>query len=93
MLAIARQTAIREKLREFKSVRIADLAQQLQVTRETIRRDLREMERRGELIRTHGGAYTLEVRYYEDAGKTQAAGTSVITVRQADGVYYLASMT
>lgn len=60
MLAIARQTAIREKLREFKSVRIADLAQQLQVTRETIRRDLREMERRGELIRTHGGAYTLD---------------------------------
>ncbi len=40
-----------------------------------------------------GGAYTLEVRYYEDAGKTQVAGTSVITVRQADGVYYLASMT
>ncbi len=60
MLAIARKAAIREHLQEHKSVRITDLAAQLNVTKETIRRDLREMEQNGELIRTHGGAYILE---------------------------------
>ncbi len=60
MLAIARKTAIREQLQEHKSVRITELAAQLNVTKETIRRDLREMEQDGELIRTHGGAYILD---------------------------------
>ena len=40
MLAIARKNVIREQLLENKSVRIADLADLLQVTNETIRRDL-----------------------------------------------------
>ncbi len=60
MLAIARKAAIRERLHENQSVRITELAQQLHVTKETIRRDLREMEQNGELVRTHGGAYILE---------------------------------
>lgn len=60
MLAIARKTAIREQLQEQKSVRITELAEQLNVTKETIRRDLREMEQAGELTRIHGGAYILE---------------------------------
>ena len=60
MLAIARRNAIREQLQERKSVTITDLAARLNVTKETIRRDLRAMEEEGELIRTHGGAYILE---------------------------------
>ncbi len=60
MLAIARKNAIREQLREKKSVSISDLAEELGVTKETIRRDLREMEQADELVRTHGGAYILE---------------------------------
>ena len=60
MLAIARKAAIRERLHEHKSVRITELAAELNVTKETIRRDLREMEQGGELIRTHGGAYILD---------------------------------
>lgn len=60
MLAIARKQEIREQLREYKSVRIAELAASLNVTKETIRRDLQEMEKEGELIRTHGGAYILD---------------------------------
>ena len=60
MLAIARRNAIREQLQERKSVTITDLAARLNVTKETIRRDLRAMEENGELIRTHGGAYILE---------------------------------
>ena len=60
MLAIARRNAIKEQLQEHKSVTITDLAARLNVTKETIRRDLRAMEEDGELIRTHGGAYILE---------------------------------
>ena len=60
MLAIARKTIIREQLREHKSVRITELAELLNVTNETIRRDLRSMEKDGDLIRTHGGAYILD---------------------------------
>lgn len=60
MLAIARKQAIRERLQEYKSVQITDLAAALHVTKETIRRDLRDMEQDGELIRTHGGAYILD---------------------------------
>lgn len=60
MLAIARRNAIREQLQERKSVTITDLAARLNVTKETIRRDLRAMEQDGQLIRTHGGAYILE---------------------------------
>ena len=57
MLAISRQNLIKELLQENKSVTIADLAVRMNVTRETIRRDLRAMEKEHELIRTHGGAY------------------------------------
>lgn len=60
MLAIARKQYIREQLQINKSVRILDLASELNVTKETIRRDLREMEQDGELMRTHGGAYILD---------------------------------
>ena len=60
MLAIARRNAIKEQLQEHKSVTITDLAARLNVTKETIRRDLRTMEESGELIRTHGGAYILD---------------------------------
>ncbi len=60
MLAIARRNAIREQLKEHKSVTISELASRLDVAKETIRRDLRSMEEAGELMRTHGGAYILE---------------------------------
>lgn len=60
MLAIARRNAIKERLQECKSVSITDLAARLDVTKETIRRDLKVMEENGELIRTHGGAYILD---------------------------------
>lgn len=60
MLAITRRKVIKELLQEHKSVTITDLAARLDVTKETIRRDLRAMEKDEELIRTHGGAYILE---------------------------------
>lgn len=60
MLAITRRNVIKDLLQEHKSVTITDLAARLNVTKETIRRDLRAMEKDNELIRTHGGAYILE---------------------------------
>lgn len=60
MLAITRRKIIKDLLQENKSVTITKLAEQLNVTKETIRRDLRAMEKDNELIRTHGGAYILE---------------------------------
>ena len=60
MLAITRRKIIKDLLQENKSVTITKLAAQLDVTKETIRRDLRAMEEDNELIRTHGGAYILE---------------------------------
>ena len=60
MLAITRKQAIKKLLQEQKSVTISDLSVRLNVTKETIRRDLRAMEKNQELIRTHGGAYILE---------------------------------
>ena len=56
MLAITRKQAIKKLLQEQKSVTISDLSERLIVTKETIRRDLRAMEKDQELIRTHGGA-------------------------------------
>lgn len=60
MLAIARKNFIRQQLREHKSIRITAIAELLQVTKETVRRDLKSMEEDGELMRTHGGAYILD---------------------------------
>lgn len=60
MLAITRKQVIKDLLQENKSVTITDLAMRLNVTKETIRRDLRTMEKDNELIRTHGGAYILD---------------------------------
>lgn len=52
----ARQTKILEELEHAPSLRVVDLAQRLNVSTETIRRDLDEMTGRGELNRTYGGA-------------------------------------
>lgn len=60
MLAIARRNAILTLLREQQSVNVTELAATLGVATETIRRDFKEMEAAGQLIRTHGGAYIVE---------------------------------
>lgn len=57
MLAIARRNAILELLREQQSLNVTQLAASLGVATETIRRDFKELEAAGQLIRTHGGAY------------------------------------
>ena len=66
-LSIADQRAqeiLQELLRTGK-VAVDDLAQSLNVSAATIRRDLTELERRGLLRRNHGGAVSIEPALYE----------------------------
>jgi DeoR family transcriptional regulator, L-fucose operon activator len=56
VLAIDRQRRILELLHAAGSLRTIETAAELAVTDETVRKDFEILERRGELIRTHGGA-------------------------------------
>ena len=55
MLAIDRQRRILELLQETGSLRTTETAAELGVTDETVRKDFEILEKRGELVRTHGG--------------------------------------
>jgi DeoR/GlpR family transcriptional regulator of sugar metabolism len=56
MLAIERQRRILDLLNTAGSLRTAETAESLGVTDETVRKDFELLEKRGELIRIHGGA-------------------------------------
>jgi DeoR family transcriptional regulator, L-fucose operon activator len=56
MLAIDRQRRILDLLHQAGSLRTTETAEALGVTDETIRKDFERLEKRGELIRIHGGA-------------------------------------
>lgn len=58
-LAPERQDRVRDLLRAQGTVRLTFLCDVLQVSPATVRRDLEELERRGELRRVHGGAMSL----------------------------------
>ena len=60
MLAVERIQFIEQRLRENKVVQVSELSREMQVTEETIRKDLEKMERRNLLCRVHGGAYLKE---------------------------------
>ena len=56
MLPVERQSLILSHLANSESVRTIELATILEVTDETVRKDLENLEQRGELLRIHGGA-------------------------------------
>lgn len=60
MLAIERKGQILEYLLRNRTATVNSLAEMMQVTEETIRRDLRSLESDGSLVRTHGGAFIPE---------------------------------
>lgn len=60
MLAIDRQRRILELLQSAGSLRTHETATELGVTDETVRKDFETLEKRGVLIRTHGGASRLQ---------------------------------
>lgn len=60
MPAQVRQTRLAEAVRERGFISVAEIAASLSVSEMTIRRDLDELEREGQLVRTHGGALAPE---------------------------------
>lgn len=60
MYAEERRQAIAEQARRDGRVEVAALAERFQVTTETIRRDLTDLEDRGVITRVHGGAIPIE---------------------------------
>ncbi len=60
MLKIERHNIIDQEIRKQGFVLVPELSELLSCSEETIRRDLKEMEKAGKLLRTHGGAYLVE---------------------------------
>lgn len=60
MLAAERLQKIIQLVNERGSIRVAELSQLCGVTEETIRRDLDKLEDEGKLIRSHGGAISIQ---------------------------------
>lgn len=60
MLKITRHHIIEEQLKQHGSILISSLSKQAFCSEETIRRDLKEMEADGKLVRIHGGAFLPE---------------------------------
>lgn len=56
MLAETRKNKICVMLKERQAVTTAELAEKFEVSIETVRKDLLELERKNELVRVHGGA-------------------------------------
>ena len=81
-----RQEAILELLQKRGIVEVEDLAGHFNVTTQTIRNDLRELDRRGVLRRTHGGARRVESvtnREYQERRKLHGAEKRAIGERAA----------
>lgn len=57
MLPVTRKQKIKDLILERKSATVAELAKMFSVTDETIRRDLRSLEKEGVLMRSYGGAF------------------------------------
>lgn len=60
MLAIERRKKILDILNTQSAVSVSSLSSVLNVTEETVRRDLEKLEKNEELIRTHGGAVAID---------------------------------
>jgi DeoR/GlpR family transcriptional regulator of sugar metabolism len=60
MFGVERRNRIVALIQEKKSVLVQDMAAIFNVTEETIRRDLKELENGGFILRTHGGAMLVE---------------------------------
>ena len=103
MLPIERQTVIISKLASAESVRTIELAADLAVTDETIRKDLEALEQRGELLRIHGGAVRpnqsrvelalTERKQVNRESKTAIARLAAERIRPNDTIFIDASST
>ena len=60
MLAMDRRSIILARIQQTSSVRVTELAEEFEVTEETIRRDLEKLESEGFVTRTYGGAVLVQ---------------------------------
>jgi DeoR/GlpR family transcriptional regulator of sugar metabolism len=60
LLPDVRRRLIIQHIERLGMVRVADLASEMSVAEETVRRDLKVLDERGVLVRTHGGAVSLK---------------------------------
>lgn len=91
-----RRQTILELLADRGELLIADVAERLEVSQMTIRRDLQSLEREGALQRVHGGAVTGRSRSYEPPfalrsgrhheAKERIAATAAALVREGETV-------
>ncbi|MDZ5474066.1 DeoR/GlpR family DNA-binding transcription regulator [Bacillus sp. 31A1R] len=103
MLPIARKNKIKEIIIEKKSVTVAELTELFQVTEETIRRDLKQLEDEGILNRTYGGAYISEGvqsdvdvklrEFIHVEGKKKIASKCLSFIKSGDSIFLDASTT
>ncbi len=102
MLPRERHRLILSNLAEHGSVRTGELADRLEVTDETIRRDLEALERQGRLQRTHGGAVRLArdhsdlpltTREVQNIAQKQAAARAARALIAPGEVIYLDAST
>lgn len=64
MLRLERQNFILEKIRELNTVKSNELALELNVSEDTIRRDLNHMAHNGMILKVHGGALSTYQKLY-----------------------------
>ncbi|MBC2579437.1 DeoR/GlpR transcriptional regulator [Clostridium sp. DJ247] len=69
MFSEERQQKISELLKEKSSLKVSALAEIFNISESTIRRDLQEMEQKGLLTRTHGGAVSVQGTSFEPSFK------------------------
>lgn len=103
MLKVERHNLIEQEIRKAGYVLVPELSDLLSCSEETIRRDLKEMEKAGKLVRTHGGAYLVEKfdkgypielrRSYLQHTKEKMAEAAVKEIRENDIVMLDSSTT
>lgn len=104
MLVAERHQKIVELINERKSIRVTELSKIFSITEETIRRDLEKLESQKKLIRSHGGAVSIntsstsEISYLEREitnvqEKKQIALEAVKQVIEGDKIILDASTT
>jgi DeoR family fructose operon transcriptional repressor len=88
-LAPERWDRLRALIRQNRIVRIEELCRELDVSPATVRRDLEQLEERGEIRRVHGGAVNVESRVEEPLfdAKTGIASKEKQRIAQAALAY------
>ncbi len=90
MLALERQKKILEQLSSDGAVWVSKLAAEFEVTEETIRRDLEKLEKQEALIRTHGGALSVDSSMHDlSIEKRKKTNTSIKEKLAAEAVKYI----